>query len=100
MWILAPSGEEDSDLITVITPGFSLRRESARLKLDLDYRAAALTFVEDDDANSINHGLNGKMNAELHEELLFLDASARMSQAIVDARAPQSLNGITGAGRT
>ena len=95
---LAPSGEEDSDLITVITPGFSLRRETSRLKLDLDYQLQTLTFVENDDSNRVNHGLNGKMNAELHEDLLFLDASARMSQAIVDARAPQSLNGITGAG--
>jgi hypothetical protein len=93
---LAPSGEEDSDLITVIAPGFSLLRESARLKLNVNYRLRALSFVEDEDANRIDHHLNGKMNAELHEELLFLDASARMSQAIVDARAPQSLDGISG----
>jgi uncharacterized protein (PEP-CTERM system associated) len=93
---LAPSGEEDSDLITVIAPGFSLLRESARLKLNVNYRLRALSFVEDEDANRIDHHLNGEMNAELHEELLFLDASARMSQAIVDARAPQSLDGISG----
>lgn len=93
---LEPSGEEDSDLITVITPGFTLRRESSRLKLDLDYQAQTIVSVEDSDTNRVNHGLNGKMNAELQEDLLFLDASARMSQAIVDARAPQSLDGISG----
>ncbi|HEY9150633.1 MAG TPA: TIGR03016 family PEP-CTERM system-associated outer membrane protein [Gammaproteobacteria bacterium] len=93
---LEPSGQEDSDLITVITPGFTLQREAARLKLKVDYQAQSLIYVEDDDANRVNHGLNGTMNAELREDLVFLDASARMSQAIVDARAPQSLDGIGG----
>ena len=95
---LAPSGQEDSDLITVITPGFSLRRATSRLTLDVDYQMQVLTFVEDSDANRVNHGLSGSMNAELQEDLLFLDAGAWMSQAIVDARAPQSVDGIAGGG--
>lgn len=95
---LAPSGQEDSDLITVIAPGFSLLRETARLDLDVNYQLRALTYVEDSDANRVHHNLAGNMRAALHEELLFLDASAYMGQSIIDARAPQSLDGVAGGG--
>ncbi len=93
---LAPSGMEDDDLITEITPGFSLLRESSRLKLNMNYRMQTLFFADDSDANRINHRLEGKMNAELTDDFLFLDARAHMSQALVDARGARPADSITG----
>ena len=93
---LTPAGQEDSDFILVATPGFSLQRETSRLKLDADYRLQTLTFAESSSSNRVNHELKGSMNAELQQDFLFLDASALMTQVVVDARAPRSVDNITG----
>ena len=83
---LNPSGQEDDDLITEVTPGISLFRESSRLKVDVNYQAQVLKFVNEDDADKVNHGLDGSVSAELAEDFLFVDASGNVSQAIVDNR--------------
>ena len=93
---LSPSGQEDSDLILVGTPGFSLLRETSRLKLEAVYDLQMLAFVDDSSANRVNHELDGNMNAELQPDFLFLDATARMTEVNVDSRAPRAVDNITG----
>lgn len=95
---LNPSGQEDDDLITEVTPGISLFRESSRLKVDVNYQAQVLKFVNEDDADKVNHGLDGSVSAELAEDFLFVDASGNVSQAIVDNRGARSVDAITGSG--
>lgn len=95
---LAPDGQEDDEFITEITPGFTLSRQSSRLKLAANYRMQTLTFLDDSDGNRVNHKLDGNMNAELREDLLYLDARAFMTQALVDPRGPRPSSSITGSG--
>jgi hypothetical protein len=42
---LAPSGLEESDYVTEITPGFILRRDARRYKLDVDYALQGLIYL-------------------------------------------------------
>lgn len=93
---LSPSGQEENDFILEVTPGFSLLRETSRMKLMADYRLQTLTFVEDSSENRVNHQLDGAMNAELQPDFLFLDATARLTQVNVDARAPRALDNLSG----
>jgi uncharacterized protein (PEP-CTERM system associated) len=92
---LKPSGEADSDMILLAAPGFSLQRETSRLKLEADYQLQALAFAESSSEDRINHELKGLMNAELQPDFLFLDASARLTQVSVDARAPRAMDNVT-----
>lgn len=93
---LSPPDQEENDSILEVTPGFSLLRETSRLTLKADYRLQSLTFAEGSSADRVNHQLDGIMNAELQPDFLFLDASARVAQVNVDARAPRALDNLSG----
>jgi uncharacterized protein (PEP-CTERM system associated) len=89
---LATTGLEESAWITEITPRISVKRDGGRVKANVDYSLQALLYADDGGSNRINHNLNGRLNAELVKEWFYLDATARMSQAL------KSLTGGIGAG--
>lgn len=95
---LAPHGQERSDWVTQIMPGFSLYRDSARLKLNVNYGLQALFYASESDRNTVNHVLDAKGNAELVENLFFLDATAGMSQQNISLLGPQSADNLSLAG--
>lgn len=92
---LVSSGEED-DLITEISPGFSLSRNSGRLDLSVNYSLQTLYYADREDEDEVNQRLAGNAKAELARELLFLDANTSISQSIVDARSARPVDTITG----
>lgn len=73
-------------LILQAVPGFILSAEgSRRLQATLQYELAGITrlrFGKDDNADVL-HRLNALGKAELVEDLLFVDASARISQELI-----------------
>jgi uncharacterized protein (PEP-CTERM system associated) len=79
---LATSGQEESDWVTTISPGISVRRNGARLKVSADYSLSGLIHANGNGDNRIDHNLNGRANAELLENWFFLDATARVSQVL------------------
>jgi uncharacterized protein (PEP-CTERM system associated) len=91
---LATSGQEESDWVTTISPGISVRREGARLKVTADYTLSGLIYANGNAGNRIDHNLNGHANAELLENWFFLDATARVSQVL------ESLGGGIGVDNT
>jgi uncharacterized protein (PEP-CTERM system associated) len=89
---LSGNGLEQSDWITEITPGFTLRRDGARLKANVDYSLQGLLYANGSASNKVSNNLNGRVNAELTPDWFYLDATARMSQQI------NSLTGGIGVG--
>ncbi|ADJ28643.1 PEP-CTERM system associated protein [Nitrosococcus watsonii] len=80
---LAPRGEEESDFITQITPGFFLRGTGSRLRLGANYFMQNLLFAKDSDRNTTFHRFLGSARAELAEDHLFFDLRASVFQALV-----------------
>jgi len=95
---LAPPGHEKSEFITQINPGISLMGTSPRLKLNANYVMQNLVYAEDSSRDTMNHILNADANAELVDNLLFLDGRAAISQQNISLLGPQAADNtnITG----
>ncbi len=76
---LAGSGAEQSEWLTEINPHFSIHRNGARLKVDVDYSLQGVIYADGTSSNKLRNSLNGRASAELAEDWFFLDASARVS---------------------
>ena len=82
---LEPKGT--GDWIGEVTPGISLRGESARMSAFLDYQLQNVFFLDNSDGNSSYNQLNSGATAELSKDLFFVDASAAAGQAAISATA-------------
>ncbi len=72
------------DFVTRITPGISVVGEGARASFNLVYSPSLLIFAKSSKESDFRQFLNGKGNAELSEDLLFLDAAASINQQFLD----------------
>jgi uncharacterized protein (PEP-CTERM system associated) len=90
--------DKEYDLVTEITPGIRIHREGGRLSADIDYEMQNLIFLNESDASGSNHRLNGNSTAELARDLVFVDATARAGQSIVDTNRTISNNNINNGG--
>lgn len=67
-----------------VTPGFSLRSEgSRRVQAVVQYGLTAVTRFGGNDGEDLFHNLSAAGKAELVEDFLFVDASARISQELI-----------------
>lgn len=83
---LAPRGLEESDVITTVSPGISVRGDGGRVHLNFDYNPQVLVYADDSDRNDFRHRLLGSGEIELLERILFLEADASVSQQFIDNR--------------
>jgi uncharacterized protein (PEP-CTERM system associated) len=97
---LDPDDRARSDWITEITPAVSVSRDGRRLKVNADYRPQGLIYANESRNNDVLHNLNGRANAELLADWLYLDATARASQQQVDYGRGGGLGDGVGAGNT
>lgn len=97
---LAPAGSEENELITEISPGFTLNGQGGRATADISYRLQNLLYVNDSSRNSTNHQLNARANAEVTRELFFVDAYSSISQQIIDPSVSAPLDNINIGNRT
>jgi uncharacterized protein (PEP-CTERM system associated) len=77
---LQPEGQEQHDFVTAIEPGFFVRGNGRRLRLNMDYNLEALAYKRNDDPNAIRHQLQLGGDAELYERVLFLEFDGSRSQ--------------------
>lgn len=82
---LTRKGTETSDFITSISPGLGVRGTGRRLTLNFDYDPEQLFFLENSDRNELRQRFRGFSNAELLEQLLFLEASGSVNQQFVNS---------------
>lgn len=76
--------DPESSLILRATPGFTLQSEgSRRVQATLQYGLTGVTRFDARDNTDLLHKLNGVGKAELVEDFLFIDGSARISQELI-----------------
>jgi uncharacterized protein (PEP-CTERM system associated) len=77
------SNPEDA-LILGVTPGFTLRSEgSRRVQASLQYGLSGVARFGEDQSTDLNHNLGAVGKAELVEDFLFIDGTARISQELI-----------------
>lgn len=90
---LAPANRQrEGDLITEIRPSIQINKNGARLQARISYALQSLAYLNNSEYNSLNHQLNAAANAELLNDLLFLDARTTVSQQNISALAPVGFN--------
>lgn len=80
-------GVSKGDLITEVTPGFSLSGTGSRVQADIYYELAGINFLHDSSRNSLNNRLSLNSTLELLDSRFFLDARASYFQV---ANSPSS----------
>jgi uncharacterized protein (PEP-CTERM system associated) len=74
----------ENALILSVTPSFVLRSEGlSRVQATLQYGLTGVTRFGGGDSNDLYHNLNAIGKAELVEDFLFIDGSARISQELI-----------------
>ncbi|MBW8306520.1 MAG: TIGR03016 family PEP-CTERM system-associated outer membrane protein [Thiobacillus sp.] len=74
----------ENSLILSVTPRFSLRSEgSRRVQATLQYGLTGVARFGEGDSTDFYHNLNAMGKAELIDDFLFIDGSARISQELI-----------------
>jgi len=81
---LAPSGAEDDEFITQVSPAIRIRGEGARLELNLDYVLQTLKFARGTSPFTKNQTLQADATAELVEKIFFIDGRATLREQNVN----------------
>ena len=95
---LAPSGSEQSDWVTEITPNFSAVKTGARFKADIHYAMQNLFYARDSSRNQTYHQLDALTNTELWRNEVFLDASANIRQVATSILGAKGVDNINATG--
>ncbi|WP_163834606.1 TIGR03016 family PEP-CTERM system-associated outer membrane protein [Spartinivicinus ruber] len=90
------SNNEQSDQVLEIVPAVRIQGEGRRLRLNFDYNAQGLHYFENTNDDEVNHRLQSGLSSELIENHLFLDATANISQQLIDERRGGSSDNISG----
>ena len=91
---LAPKGREESDFVTEVEPGISIRHQGPRLQLNVDYALQYRLYANHGSANGHNHGLNSNALLDVWDRHLFLQASARIAQQNISPLGAQSASNV------
>jgi len=76
--------DPEDALILSVMPGFTLSSQgSRRVRATLHYGLRGVARFGEDDSTDLNHNLGAAGNAELIEDFLFIDGSARISQELI-----------------
>lgn len=95
------SANKHGDQITELSPGISVRGESARLKGFFDYQLLELLYAKDAQRNQTQQALNASGTVEAIENWLFVDASGVITQQAISAFGTQATsNGSVTSNRT
>jgi uncharacterized protein (PEP-CTERM system associated) len=91
---LAPSGLEDSEVVSAVTAGINFSQARSRFESDLEYEVQGLFYNEIEDADEVFHRLDADSRLALVADRFFLDAFGVYDQTINDPTAKYSINNI------
>jgi uncharacterized protein (PEP-CTERM system associated) len=77
---LSPDGSQQSDWVTQVIPGIAVRGNAPRLRLDAFYAPEIVYHAETEREDKVFHRGNAVGTLELADELLYLEAGARVDQ--------------------
>ncbi len=81
---LQAAGQEESDFVTQVNPGFSLLADGRRLDLSLNYRLQNKFYSKTKSRNYFNHQLLASFASEPIRNLLFFDGRASYRQVLTN----------------
>ena len=87
-------GQERSDFVTTVAPGFTVTRDSARLQLRAAYSLQALFYLNNSSGTTLSNLLDASAHGTLIQDLLFFDARAAVAQQNTSAFGPQAASNI------
>jgi len=88
----ATRGNEQSDLITQVTPGLTLTGTGPSLTLNTHYTMQNLLYARNTQNNAIRHNLTGNAHTELIKDRFFIDGVTSVGQQYTNTLGPQGLN--------
>lgn len=95
--MLAAEGDERSQFITELTPGFALQNKGPRLEFRANYNKRFYKYADENlrgpngqNANSGQQSLQADLKAKLISETLYLDSNATISEQGVSAFGPSA----------
>lgn len=86
-----------SEFITTIAPSISLNGDGAKADVVLN---ASLEANSSSDGDAFNPRLGAKADAEIFEDLFFIDASANITQNTIDAFSPSGVDSLSNSNNT
>lgn len=89
---LAPVGAEESAFVTEVMPGFSLTGRGRRSQLQATYQARGVTYSNNVGSSNLQNYLRADGNAELVDDLLYLDGAATINNISTTPYGPQALD--------
>lgn len=93
---LAPSGEEDSELITELRPGFSITGTGQRVNANLDYTLQTLFYARDDDRDDAFQRFGGSGEVEAVRDTFFIEGAVRRRQGVASLVGPIGVDNLVG----
>lgn len=93
---LSPPGNEDWDLITEVSPGLSITRDTRRLSLAFDYSLINRAYWRDDRGMDASHVLRASSTTEVVRNNLFFDAEVSRREQPLSALTPVGIGGDVG----
>ena len=91
---LSPDGSRQSDWITSIVPGISVTANGPRLRLDAFYAPEILYHAQTEREDNVFHRGNAVGTLELADELLFLEAGAKVDQYDISLQGPLTTSNV------
>ena len=91
---LSPDGSRQSDWITQIIPGISVTANGPRLRLDAFYAPEIVYHAQTEREDKVFHRGNAVGTLELADELLFLEAGAKVDQYDISLQGPLTTSNV------
>jgi len=91
---LATRGNEESDFVTQVSPGFTLTNDGPRLQVRASYALQALLYANSDTSTSLSNLLDATVRGMLVRDLLYFDARGSIGQQNISAFGTQSSSNI------
>jgi uncharacterized protein (PEP-CTERM system associated) len=76
---------KDAALITTVSPGISIIRNSGMLRGSLDYTLNGIAYIKSDQPSALQNALRASGTAELVEQRFFVDMNANIGQQTISA---------------
>ena len=94
---LSTADSKRSDWVTLVRPAITINRTGARTQFTATY-APQLIYRANEGSNDVFHFLDAAGKAEIVQQLLFLDASATVTQQNISLLGPQAQSNINDTG--
>jgi uncharacterized protein (PEP-CTERM system associated) len=94
------STDQQSGLISQLSPGVRIDARTARLRMFLDYQLNAIAYSTGGNSNQVQNALNAFGTLEAVDNWLFLDFGGQMSQQVINQFGQQSSSNVFNTGNT